>query len=525
MNRTLRELRERLARFDTDLKQAVESECEFHRCVLTFTTSVDSFIVNQMEQDRHLQRLVDDDTRRTRNARNEYEALASNFYLHYPKHPPLASTGKRLSSSSINNNNNSVNNTSHHNSFNNNIDSNAAAVPTDNIDPNNNTDGSTSMPNVNNNNAFVVNQQVRRNDVNIHHNVHNTKAGNAPTTTATTAGGSGVGTTSTTIVAATRRKRQTSRLYNVFRCVVMYSGIVISVVIIAPIHFLFSYISRLFPITASNTNTTARDRITSATSLSNGNKKNNGRSTASDKSSKVGAVTTSYNTLQQQQHRPGYANEQHQHQPLTTTITTQTSISTPTRRQRHDAATTSASQQHARLYHQHDPQRIDGSNTQGGIGTVINNNNVANDNNNKKDDDDDDDGDTFVDAVNTSRGHAATGDFSHSGDYFSVPSQDFNRNDVGGLGSSSSGKQMKSGGEAAQQQQFHMDHTCSEQGLEDWVIPHRSDTASTRYDDDHSPFPPLDFWNISTDDLKLDMLANANSSTPSDSLSRSPANI
>lgn len=521
MDRTLRELRDRLARFDADLKQAVESEGEFHRCVLTFTTSVDSFIANQVEQDRHLQRLVDDDTRRTRNARNEYEALASNFYLHYPRQPPISSTStstKRSSSiNNNNNNNNSVNSNSHNSFSNNNInDSNnqvsAAAVPTDDIDTNN-TDGATTVPNVNsnNNNAAVINQQARRNDVN-DHNVHSTKTGPGPAV--------GIGTTSTTAVAtARRRRRHPSRLHTVFRCVVMYSGIVISVVVIAPIHFLFSYISRFFPVTASNANTNARDRITSAASSSNGNKKNNNNGRGATDKSKLGFVTTTnYNTLQQ--HRPDHVHGQHQ--SSTSPYTSSSSILTPSiRRHRRDAvASASHHAHHQKLAH--DVQRTDG-NRQGGVNSVANKgkSNDADVNNNNNDDEDDD---TFVDAVNTSRDYAH---FSQSGDYFSVASQDYNRDDLGGLGASSNKAGTVTGGSQqdsrAQSQHFDMDPGGSEHGLEDWVIPHRSDTASTRYDDDHSPFPPLDFWNISTDDLKLDMLPNADPSAPSDSMSRNSA--
>lgn len=70
---------ERLAKFESNLQAAAESEKEFCTFVQTFTNSMDSSILKHIEEDRRLTRLIAEDTRRTQEAKDEYDALASRF--------------------------------------------------------------------------------------------------------------------------------------------------------------------------------------------------------------------------------------------------------------------------------------------------------------------------------------------------------------------------------------------------------------------------------------------------------------
>ena len=48
--------------------------------------------------------------------------------------------------------------------------------------------------------------------------------------------------------------------------------------------------------------------------------------------------------------------------------------------------------------------------------------------------------------------------------------------------------------------------------IDDWIIPHRSRTFGMQFDEDSaSAFPSPDFWNISTDDMKLKMVEETQS--------------
>lgn len=75
----LSNISERLVVFDANLRAAAESEKDFCTFVQTFTSSMDTFILQHIEEDRKLTRLIAEDTRRAHEAKREYDALASRF--------------------------------------------------------------------------------------------------------------------------------------------------------------------------------------------------------------------------------------------------------------------------------------------------------------------------------------------------------------------------------------------------------------------------------------------------------------
>lgn len=75
----LSNISERLAVFDTNLRASAESEKDFCTFVQTFTNSMDTFILQHIEEDRKLTRLIAEDTQRAQDAKREYDTLASRF--------------------------------------------------------------------------------------------------------------------------------------------------------------------------------------------------------------------------------------------------------------------------------------------------------------------------------------------------------------------------------------------------------------------------------------------------------------
>lgn len=69
----------RVVSFEHKLETAVQSENEFLNNIRTLTGSLDSFVVRHLEDDHNLTRLIEEDTQRSREVKEEYDALASRF--------------------------------------------------------------------------------------------------------------------------------------------------------------------------------------------------------------------------------------------------------------------------------------------------------------------------------------------------------------------------------------------------------------------------------------------------------------
>lgn len=78
-NMSIERLRTRIASFEKAIQSASQNEAQFNAHTQSLTNSLDAFIAKHLEEDRHLTRLIQHDTQRSRDVRDEYDVLASRF--------------------------------------------------------------------------------------------------------------------------------------------------------------------------------------------------------------------------------------------------------------------------------------------------------------------------------------------------------------------------------------------------------------------------------------------------------------
>lgn len=83
---TIELINARLNKFENNLDTAIESETDFNNFVFKFTKSVDLFVMEHIEQDRRLTQLIDEDTVRTKKAKRQYDELLAQSYADLQNH-------------------------------------------------------------------------------------------------------------------------------------------------------------------------------------------------------------------------------------------------------------------------------------------------------------------------------------------------------------------------------------------------------------------------------------------------------